>query len=51
MDPGKDMEIPEENISFGVMERAQALGDLEALLARGKRALRVHMNQGNTPEL
>ena len=51
MDPTNDIAIPDENISFGVMERAQALGDLEALLARGKRALRIHMNQGNYPDL
>jgi transaldolase/glucose-6-phosphate isomerase len=51
MDPARDIEIPEENIHFGVMERAQALGDLEAIMARGKRALRIHMNQGQFPEL
>ncbi len=51
MDPTRDMEIPDENIRFGVMERAQALGDLEALLARGKRALRIQMNQGDFPNL
>ena len=51
MDPTKDIEIPEEGIRFGVMERAQALGDLEALQARGKRVLRIHMNQGSFPIL
>jgi transaldolase/glucose-6-phosphate isomerase len=42
-DPSKDMDIPTENMSFGVLERAQALGDLEALTARQHRALRVHL--------
>ncbi len=51
MDSTKDIDIPEESITFGVFERAQALGDLEALLARGKRALRIHMNQGKFPVL
>jgi transaldolase/glucose-6-phosphate isomerase len=42
-DPVKDMPIPEESLSFGILERAQSLGDLEALQARGRRALRVHL--------
>ncbi len=42
-DPVKDMPIPEESLSFGTLERAQSLGDLEALQARGRRAIRVHL--------
>ncbi len=42
-DPVDDLEIPGEGISFGTLERAQALGDLEALLARDRRAIRVHL--------
>lgn len=42
-DPVEDLEIPNQGITFGVMERAQALGDLEALLARQRRAIRIHL--------
>lgn len=42
-EPEKDAEIPTEGMSFGVLERAQALGDLEALTARQRRAIRVHL--------
>jgi transaldolase/glucose-6-phosphate isomerase len=46
-DPQHDLEIPGQGISFGTLERAQALGDLEALLARSRRALRIHL-EGNS---
>jgi transaldolase/glucose-6-phosphate isomerase len=39
----EDLEIPGEGVSFGAFERAQALGDLEALQAHGRRALRIHL--------
>jgi len=42
-DPEKDADIPTENMTYGVLERAQALGDLEALQARNRRVLRVHL--------
>lgn len=42
-DPAKDIDIPTEDMTFGVLERAQALGDLEALTARKRRALRIHL--------
>jgi glucose-6-phosphate isomerase len=42
-EPGKDIEIPGQAMSFGVLEHAQALGDYEALAARGWRILRVHL--------
>jgi len=41
-EPTKDLAIPKEGITFGVLERAQALGDLEALQARNRRILRLH---------
>lgn len=50
-DPSQDLDIPEEGITFGVLERAQALGDLEALQARGRRAIRVHLEKGSFPAL
>jgi len=42
-DPAQDFDIPTEGLSFGTLERAQALGDLEALLARQRRAVRIHL--------
>jgi transaldolase / glucose-6-phosphate isomerase len=42
-DPGEDMEIPGQKLTFSVLERAQALGDYEALAARGRRILRLHL--------
>jgi transaldolase/glucose-6-phosphate isomerase len=42
-DPGQDLDIPNEGITFGTLERAQALGDFEALQARGQRVLRLHL--------
>jgi transaldolase/glucose-6-phosphate isomerase len=42
-DETEDIEIPGEGISFGVFEHAQALGDLEALQAHGRRVLRIHL--------
>jgi transaldolase/glucose-6-phosphate isomerase len=42
-DPVNDIHIPGEPLTFGTLERAQSLGDLEALQGRGRRALRVHL--------
>lgn len=42
-DAGVELEIPGWELSFGTLERAQSLGDLEALLARGRRAIRIHL--------
>jgi transaldolase/glucose-6-phosphate isomerase len=44
-DPVKDIPIPGESLTFGTLERAQSLGDLEALQGRGRRALRVHLTE------
>jgi transaldolase/glucose-6-phosphate isomerase len=43
-DPKEDVEIPEEGLSFGTLEHGQALGDMEALEARGRRVLRIHLD-------
>jgi transaldolase / glucose-6-phosphate isomerase len=43
MDPPEDIEIPGQGLTFGTVIRAQSLGDLEALQARGRRVLRVHL--------
>lgn len=42
-DDAQDLPIPGQKYSFGVLSRAQALGDFEVLAARGRRALRVHL--------
>jgi transaldolase/glucose-6-phosphate isomerase len=47
-DPKNDVVIPNENLSFGILEYGQALGDVEALEARGRRVLRIHLAK---PEL
>ncbi len=42
-DSKTDVEIPNEGLSFGTLENGQALGDIEALEARGRRVLRIHL--------
>lgn len=38
-----DAPIPDKPYTFGVLKRAQALGDLESLRKHGRRVLRVHI--------
>jgi len=42
-DHPKDLQVPGRKFSFGVVEAAQARGDLEVLEERGRRTLRVHL--------
>jgi transaldolase/glucose-6-phosphate isomerase len=42
-DPENDLNIPGEKMSFGILERCQALGDFEALAARKIPILRLHL--------
>jgi transaldolase/glucose-6-phosphate isomerase len=42
-DPSHDLAVPGHKFSFGVVEAAQARGDLEVLAERGRRLLRVHL--------
>jgi transaldolase/glucose-6-phosphate isomerase len=50
--PARDIEIPHQGLSFGQLQQAQALGDYEALVARGRRILRVHIeNERAWPHL
>ena len=42
-DPAHDLAVPGQPYSFGVVEAAQARGDLDVLAERGRRALRVHL--------
>ncbi len=48
-DDGKDLKIPGQKASFGVIKAAQARGDFDVLTERGRRALRVHL-KGNLEE-
>ena len=38
-----DIEVPGHSYTFGVVKAAQARGDLDELVARGRRALRIHL--------
>jgi transaldolase/glucose-6-phosphate isomerase len=42
-DDAKDADIPGRPYSFGVLKRAQAQGDLEALRKHGRRVMRIHL--------
>jgi transaldolase/glucose-6-phosphate isomerase len=42
-DDEKDLPVPNQKYTFGVVKAAQARGDFEVLATRGRRALRVHL--------
>ncbi|MCJ7433874.1 MAG: bifunctional transaldolase/phosoglucose isomerase [Anaerolineales bacterium] len=42
-DAQNDFEIPTQGLTFGTLLRAQALGDCEALIAAGRRVLRIYL--------
>jgi len=39
----QDLPIPGQGLTFGTLQYAQALGDMEALLAQGRRVLHIHL--------
>lgn len=41
-----DLPVPGQKYTFGVVKAAQARGDFQVLLDRGRRALRVHLGKG-----
>jgi transaldolase/glucose-6-phosphate isomerase len=43
--PEEDLRVPGRNLTFGVIEAAQAEGDLAVLAERGRRLLRVHLGE------
>jgi transaldolase/glucose-6-phosphate isomerase len=43
-DAQNDMEIPTQGMTFGTLLRAQALGDYEALVAAGRRVVRIKLD-------
>jgi transaldolase/glucose-6-phosphate isomerase len=42
-DENKDLKVPGQEASFGIIKAAQARGDFDVLTERGRRALRVHL--------
>ena len=40
----KDIDVPGKEITFGILHRAQAIGDFQALLGLGRRAYGLHMD-------
>src|SRR5262249_52669414 len=42
-DDEKDLQVPGQKASFGVIKAAQARGDFDVLTERGRRAVRVHL--------
>ncbi len=43
-DDDNDIDIPGENLTFGVLKAAQSAGDLEALQHKDRRAIRLHIS-------
>jgi transaldolase / glucose-6-phosphate isomerase len=50
-DDAKDLAVPGQKASFGVVKAAQARGDFDVLTERGRRALRVHLKGDLKPAL
>ncbi len=52
-DDPKDIAVPGHGYSFGVVKAAQARGDLDVLVERGRRTLRIHLKDvdAGLPEL
>jgi transaldolase/glucose-6-phosphate isomerase len=44
-DAERNLQIPNEGMTFGTLIRAQALGDYETLVARQRRTLRLHLTR------
>jgi transaldolase / glucose-6-phosphate isomerase len=42
-DDARDLPVPGQKYTFGLVKAAQARGDFQVLAARGRRALRVHL--------
>ncbi len=47
-DDPADLDVPGHSYSFGVVKAAQASGDLDTLVERGRRTLRVHLKDVDT---
>ena len=44
-DDARDLPVPGQKYTFGVVKAAQARGDFEVLAQRGRRALRIHIGE------
>jgi transaldolase / glucose-6-phosphate isomerase len=44
-DDGADLPVPGQKYTFGIVKAAQARGDFQVLVDRGRRALRVHLGR------
>jgi transaldolase/glucose-6-phosphate isomerase len=44
VDSDISLPIPDQKYTFNTLERAQALGDYEALCARNRRIMRIHFS-------
>jgi hypothetical protein len=51
VDDAEDLPVPGERYTFGTLKAAQALGDYQALQARGRRVLRVNLGDSLEPGL
>jgi transaldolase/glucose-6-phosphate isomerase len=50
-EPVTDVPVPETDYTFGQLIRAQAIGDYQALVQRGRRVLRVQLGRQAEPGL
>jgi transaldolase/glucose-6-phosphate isomerase len=50
-DASEDLQVPGRGYTFGVVEAAQAQGDIDVLAERGRRVLRVHLGNEVTAGL
>jgi transaldolase/glucose-6-phosphate isomerase len=50
-DDAKDLPVPGQKFTFGVVKAAQARGDFAVLAERGRRALRVHLGKNVRTDL
>ena len=50
-DDAKDLPVPGQKASFGIVKAAQARGDFDVLTERGRRALRIHLKGDLKPAL
>ena len=47
-DDAQDIDVPGHKYSFGVVKQAQAIGDLQVVVERDRRALRVHLKDAGS---
>ena len=43
-EPLRDLDVPGRKFSFATVEQAQAIGDFAVLCERGRRAIRIHLD-------